>query len=76
MGTIAHPPVPLAIPISHQIAIPGSGMTPIAFPSPGKYEIAKAGDKIKRNAPKTQSVFQSQSQRFQNPKSSQPGLLV
>lgn len=58
-------------PISYQVAIPGSGMTPIAFPSPGisfvivgRYELAKAGDAVHKSAPMPRSVFVSKSSRF------------
>lgn len=44
------PPKP-STPGSTQVSIPGSGMTPIAFPSPGDYEIAYGTDTLHRSRP-------------------------
>ena len=76
----------LEVPISHQVAVPGSGMTPVAFPSPGissliigQYELAKAGDSVHPRAPLTRSVFVSKSPRFpvslETKESKKPGYL-
>jgi hypothetical protein len=64
IGHIARPPPPPAEPTSNQVAIPGSGFTPLAFPSPGQYDIAKGGDAIHRKQPEPRSVFVSKSNRF------------
>ncbi|KAI8913515.1 hypothetical protein EDD86DRAFT_200706 [Gorgonomyces haynaldii] len=65
VATIAKPPAPPEEPSSNQVSVPGSGMTPIAFPSPGTYELAKSCDAVQRSVPKTRSVFVSKSPRFQ-----------
>jgi hypothetical protein len=65
IGHIAPSPIPPAEPLAHQVAVPGSGMTPIAFPSPGRYDIANA-DVLFRPSTMAVSVFQSKSERFEN----------
>ncbi|KAI8912880.1 hypothetical protein BC831DRAFT_490733 [Entophlyctis helioformis] len=64
VGTIAALPPRPSTPLSTQIAVPGSGMTPIAFPSPGRYEVARCTDSVHRTAPITSSIFVSKSPRF------------
>jgi hypothetical protein len=41
-------------------------MTPIAFPSPGRYDIQKCTDLLHKSGPKTKSIFQSKSERFKD----------
>jgi hypothetical protein len=64
IGHIAQPPGPPAEPLSNQVAIPGSGFTPIAFPSPGDYNIAKSGDAVHKSQPCPRSIFLSKTNRF------------
>jgi hypothetical protein len=55
------------------VAVPGSGFTPIAFPSPGQYNIAKGGDAILKHGAELRSIFQSKSSRFQKTIQDTPG---
>ena len=63
-GTIAKPVFRSNAPLSAQVSTPGSGTTPIAFPSPGSYELAKCADKILKGVPIPRSIFLSKSNRF------------
>ena len=45
LGNICNRPQKPLFPLSDQTSVPGSGMTPIAFPTPGRYDIAK-GDGV------------------------------
>ncbi|KAJ3311494.1 hypothetical protein HDV04_003981 [Boothiomyces sp. JEL0838] len=64
---IADPPPLPEEPLSNQVCIPGSGKTPIAFPSPGKYNIVRGADATHKSSPTTRSIFMSKSERFAQP---------
>jgi hypothetical protein len=66
VGHIANPPPPPKIPPSYQVATPGSGATPIAFPSPGNYNVLESADAVHKKGPVTQSIFKSKTKRFQS----------
>ncbi|KAL2918370.1 O(6)-methylguanine-induced apoptosis 2 [Polyrhizophydium stewartii] len=49
-------------------------MTPIAFPGPGRYDVARGADNMHRAGPVSRSNFLSKSPRFPNdPSSKLPG---
>ncbi|KAJ3323977.1 hypothetical protein HDV06_000953 [Boothiomyces sp. JEL0866] len=64
---ISDPPALPEEPLSNQVCIPGSGQTPIAFPSPGKYNIVRGADATHKSSPATRSIFMSKSERFAQP---------
>ncbi|KAJ2993814.1 hypothetical protein HDV02_002057 [Globomyces sp. JEL0801] len=73
-GSLAEIPDTPKEPSSNQTAIPGSGATPIAFPSPGCYNLARGSDAIHKTIPALNSIFQSKTTRFQyNETKSAPG---
>jgi hypothetical protein len=63
LQTIAKPPAKPVFPASIQTSVPGSGATPIAFPSPGRYNLAKGAEMMSqhRQAP---APSLGKSQRF------------
>ncbi|KAJ8323783.1 O(6)-methylguanine-induced apoptosis 2 [Batrachochytrium dendrobatidis] len=63
-GTIALAPVRPHTPLSSQTAVPGSGMTPVAFPGPGHYNIAQCTNNLYPSGPILQSNFVSKAPRF------------
>ncbi|KAJ1332653.1 hypothetical protein BSLG_008282 [Batrachochytrium salamandrivorans] len=64
VGRISVLPLRSTTPLSSQIAIPGSGMTPAAFPGPGHYNIAQCDDALHRTPPILRSDFISRAPRF------------
>jgi hypothetical protein len=64
LGCIAPLPIIPDEPACYQVAVPGSGMTALAFPSPGRYEVAKSGDALLKTSRANKSMFQSKTVRF------------
>ncbi|KAJ3304165.1 hypothetical protein HDV03_003013 [Kappamyces sp. JEL0829] len=67
---IARAPKKPEEPLSNQTSVPGSGMTPIAFPSPGEYEIARGANAVQRAVP---APSMGKSERFQKSLGATPG---
>lgn len=51
-GHICKQPQKPMLPLSNQTSVPGSGMTPIAFPTPGRYDIARGDGVVFGRRPK------------------------
>ncbi|KAJ3274526.1 hypothetical protein HDV01_002654 [Terramyces sp. JEL0728] len=64
---LADPPALPDEPLANQVCVPGSGQTPIAFPSPGKYNIVRGADATLKSCQVTRCIFMSKSDRFGKP---------